>query len=762
MNITKPVKIIGIIAVSLLGLAVLANIGINLLIKNRLPKILEEKNDTAYDLTYSDLNFSIFSNSLSIENAELTPKKNASIRKDIDFYGKVAEISVSGVNFYELLKNKNLKAYTISVKGPDITVLLPEVRDTLKSESKLASVIDIDKISVQQAHLRLMNTAGDSLLHEVHNFNAEIDGVHMGEYTVEKDIPFTYTDYKFSIDSLYSVVNDLQVVKSGTVDIGKGHLEIENFRLLPYISRSEFRNRETSSNSRVLVEVPKLSLKGTDWGYDREDLFVNIGNIGIDSISVRILDQKKQTVFQQAKKDAEKIIRPLIPFRMDVKELNIKKSSFNSLGVLDVQNVNINIRNISNRVHEHLLIGEFELNNPQFVHIPGRKGGGSKNGSGRLNDRVLIEKVLIKNAGYVLKDPKGRYNKLTVENFNLTLNKIEVNDETIKAKIPFTYKDPLLSAGKIRYDDGKDYVVHAGGLKLKEADASVNDFKLVPKITRRQHAHKLKYAKDYYNISSGPIQFNGYRWGFDQQEEFFIKFREIVINKADASIYRDVSIPLAPVENHLYSYRLRHVKFPFEVDVLKVRNSRLTYEEVAKPGGGEPGKLTFADFNITAQNLYSGYKRKSGPRTQINVQTQFMQSGRLISSWSFNIMDPTDSFNINGDLANFPAPAMNPFLKPYMNVRANGTIDHMAFNFSGDNSVSKGDFAISFKDLKMKLYNEENKERKLASAAANLFVRTDTDGLKKTEVKKVDRKKDRSFFNFLWLNVMQGLKQTVI
>src|SRR5690606_2032754 len=89
MKVTKPIKILVIIAMGALLLAVIANVAINLIITNQLPKIIESKNDTAYDLVYKDINFSIFSNSLSVEHAELKPKKNVSIKKDIDFFGKM-------------------------------------------------------------------------------------------------------------------------------------------------------------------------------------------------------------------------------------------------------------------------------------------------------------------------------------------------------------------------------------------------------------------------------------------------------------------------------------------------------------------------------------------------------------------------------------------------------------------------------------------------------------------------------------------------
>lgn len=761
MKITKPVKVIGIIALSVLLFAIIVNVAINLIIKNQLPKIIADKNDTAYNLVYDDMSFSIFSNSLSIENVELTPKKNANIKKDIDFFGKVQRISVTGVNFHELIKNKNLKAYTISVIGPDITVLKLVVRDTLKSESKLTSIIDIDKISIKQAHLRMMTSGNDTLLHEVFNFNADIDGIHMGEYTAKKDIPFTYTDYSFKIDSVYSVVNDLQIVKSEKIEIDKENISVNNFRMLPYKTSKEFKQNATETNTRILVDVPKLTLKNTDWSYNNDDLYVKIGTVSIDSINVRILDQKNQTVLQQAQKDTEKVVQPLIPFQLDVDEIDIKKSSFNSLGILDISNVNIKIKNISNKVNQQLSIEEFQLNNPQFVHVPKANPSKKTNKPSQLNDLILINKVSVNSANYILKDKSGKYNKLTVGNFNLSLNDIRVDDKTVLEKVPFIYKNPQLTTGKITFDTGKDYNIYAGGIVVKQANASVKSFKMVPKITRKQHAAKLKYAQDYYNLSADVMNFNNFTWGFDAQEEFFIKFKEVVLNNMDAQIYRDITVPLNPKENHLYSYRLRNVDFPFEIQTLKIKNSKLSYEEDTATSTN-PGKLTFANFNLTASNLYSGYKRSSGPKTQIVVNTKFMQQGDLVASWQFDIMDRSDRFNINGDLKNFPAPAMNPFLKPYLKVQASGKIDHMAFNFNGNNDTATGQYAMNFNNLKMTLFNKENKERKLLSTAANMVVRSDTDGFKKVDIKPVDRTKEKSFFNYLWSCIMQGLKQTVI
>ena len=71
-------------------------------LNNRLPKIIAEKNDTAYNLTYEDLSFSFFNSSLSLKNVEVSPKDSLMIKDSIAATGKVKEIDVVGINFFKI------------------------------------------------------------------------------------------------------------------------------------------------------------------------------------------------------------------------------------------------------------------------------------------------------------------------------------------------------------------------------------------------------------------------------------------------------------------------------------------------------------------------------------------------------------------------------------------------------------------------------------------------------------------------------------
>jgi len=174
--------------------------------------------------------------------------------------------------------------------------------------------------------------------------------------------------------------------------------------------------------------------------------------------------------------------------------------------------------------------------------------------------------------------------------------------------------------------------------------------------------------------------------------------------------------------------------------------------------------LTFSNFNANIKNVYSGYGRTKTPKTEIVVDAIFMKAAPLHVVWTFDIMNRRERFNIQGKITNFPAISMNAFLKPYVKASAEGTLDLVTFNFSGNDDYAIGDFGMKYSDLKMTLYKKDGeKKRKLLSALGNLVIRNDTKGVtKETQIKQVDRMKESSFFNYLWLCLLQGLRQTVL
>jgi hypothetical protein len=99
-----------------------------------------------------------------------------------------------------------------------------------------------------------------------------------------------------------------------------------------------------------------------------------------------------------------------------------------------------------------------------------------------------------------------------------------------------------------------------------------------------------------------------------------------------------------------------------------------------------------------------------------------------------------------------------------MNVDVEGMLDEVYFNFAGNDLKSKGNFAIKYEDLNVTVYkkNSRKEKNKFLSAIGNLFVKKDSDEKVKEMEVEVDRIPEKSFYNFLWRNIGEGLKKTLL
>ncbi len=213
----------------------------------------------------------------------------------------------------------------------------------------------------------------------------------------------------------------------------------------------------------------------------------------------------------------------------------------------------------------------------------------------------------------------------------------------------------------------------------------------------------------------------------------------------------------------LYNKLLREIPFPLQVDTLNITNSKLVYEEEKTFDKG-PGILEFASFNLKATYLNSGYQQTKLPDVVIAIDCQFMKTSPMKVDWRFNPMDQSDGFTIKGRILNFETSKLAVFTKPYLNVTTTGTFDQVYFNFAGNDNTAGGDFALQYHDLKVKLYQKKNREKvsKLKSWVGNLLLQNDSDGELMEQEVKVERIKEKSFFNYFWRCIAEGIKKTVI
>lgn len=403
------------------------------------------------------------------------------------------------------------------------------------------------------------------------------------------------------------------------------------------------------------------------------------------------------------------------------------------------------------------------LTSPQVTLYQKEAGDKTRDNAIRSLEKIIsVSDFFVYNGDFRIMAAQEGKPKLSLTNIRLAVDGITVTDAHLKSKIPFGYEKYRFSCDSIYFNAGKFYDVISRNIQSTDNDLSIADIRMVPKHTRREFVTILTHEKDQFNLSAQSIRLQNLDWGY-KGDDLFVRTALATIGNCHADIYRNKLPADDLTKKHLYNKLLRDLDFELQVDTLKIKNSLVVYEEEKSFDKGS-GKIVFDRFNLTATNLCSGFKRNKADDLKIKINCLFQGASPLDVDWSLNILDKTDGFTIMGTVRNFNVEKIDPFLKPYMNVSAQGTLDRVHFKFKGNDLRDSGQFAIQYDNLKLKIYQKDdrNKVNKLLTAVGNLLVKNDSKGEVKSADIALERIPEKSFYNFLWRSVAEGLKKTLI
>ncbi|MDM1346918.1 DUF748 domain-containing protein [Myroides marinus] len=779
MKLSKRVKTLLIIGLIIIGLYQGGKYTLNRFIYKHLPELIAEKNDTPYNFTYEDIEYSPALRRLTVSGITVTPKDTITHKNTTYIKGHLDNIVIQGVAIKELFKTKNLKANKIKLNTLDIVVIQGDTVVEQPKEVNITNIIDINTIAVNNAHIVIKNRANHTRLNEVYNFNADITGVHFAQEVKEKGLPFSYEGYTMSCDSVYNKLNDWHKLTLGKVIINPTSLEVNQISVEPF---SKTVNSNNLEKNLLSVNIPKVSLTGTDWGYrDEKHFYLQIGKIETDSTAITIKNNKLKediTVAEQQpkkgkKKNAKKSNTPivkvvdtipsLVPFDLQIGDIKINKLSLDALDTWKTEKMNISISKIVNKAGEQMEINKLLIDSPKITLTPNQVKKKPSNKTKLLMDRIKLDTLVVNKGAFAIHQRKGDKHTLNIADVNATILNIEINDKTSLNKIPFSYDKTKFTTGAIKYDTQKYYDITADNLSMDNKDLKLTNFVMKPKYSRKKTVSMFRYADDIFTLNAKEITLKDYKWDFDKAGVLLFKTELLNINQLDANIFRDKSPTFNMSIKPMFSKKLRDIPFGLQVNTVAIKNSKLVYEETDK-NAVAPGKIIFHNFNATIKNVYSGYGQTKVPTTSIAVNARFMNAAPLRVDWTFNVLNRSDQFNIQGKITNFPANSMQPFLQPYIKASTQGSISLVTFNFSGNNRSATGTYGMKYEDLRVTIYKKDGeKKKKFLSAVGNMFIRKSTkDEVKTVNIKTVDRVQEKSFFNYLWLCIMQGLKQTVL
>ncbi|WP_157943737.1 MULTISPECIES: hypothetical protein [Arenibacter] len=351
--------------------------------------------------------------------------------------------------------------------------------------------------------------------------------------------------------------------------------------------------------------------------------------------------------------------------------------------------------------------------------------------------------------------------KLMAEKLNLSVEDLKTDRSLFKMKIPFAYGKYSLSTGRMFLDIDPFEILTIKGSIVEGNELQLSNLNLKTKYDRKEFSQRLKKEHDHLDLTVEEVKLSKIDFGFNS-ERFFLKSGSMVVQQPILSIYRDKLVADDLMQKKLYSQKLREMRMDLDISEISIINGYISYAELVNEGS-LPGELVFSDLDASLKNISNTDGNME--EAKIEARALLMGSSPIQLQWNFRPSKENDAFYVSGIVKDFESESINQFLKSNLRTKAEGSINELYFTISGDNTSSKGDIKMKYRDFRfMVLKKDRLGVNKFLTFLGNMITndgsKTDDMGYRYGEI-YVERDTTKSFFNYLWLNVMDGIMNTL-
>ena len=438
-----------------------------------------------------------------------------------------------------------------------------------------------------------------------------------------------------------------------------------------------------------------------------------------------------------------------------VENATVKLEGFNHWDYF--KNGNINFREIS--IHaDTLLYYPFKGKKPKADSNTSTDSIENPINAKNLDRSFNIERFDLVTEFIQIQDASTDSLLLKTAHFSLHLENITPTiTETITR--PFNYKRIAVSSDSLYYKLSEFDVLKIARIDWDGTELSLNDLELKTVLSRSELSKQLTTERDHNTLFIKKLTIDSLRYGHNANEKLYFDAAALQLINPDFQVYRDKRLPDSQEFKSLYSRKLRELNFDLMVDSVLIKDGKITYEEKVKTTT-QAGKLIFSNIDASITNLGNTYALGT-KKTQIAIDALFMNQGPLHLDWEFDVQNTNDAFSVRGSVKNLPVDKLDSFTEPNLGVSMEGTLHETFFTIDGGNLSSRISMKMKYDDYKVQIINQEKQKKKwLTSTLANLLIsktskREDT-GFKEGQG-EVTRDTTKSFFNYLWLNLKEGM-----
>ncbi len=674
------------------------------IIKQTLENALKKKTDSLYYLHYDSSrideingNVHFYKVALQSDSAQQAMLRDADSLPSAIFNIKVDEVSATGIDVAGLLQKQNVTAKQIELIRPFIHII---------------------------------NTGTDK------------PRTYSSEDTMEL--------YKHILGRFKSITADSIIIKNGTVVI-------------------------TNRKGKALTTLENTNIGLGHFIVDSTHNYDNIVSYFIKDVRATVENIQLPESPHNTRVNVEKIDYDAAAKTLKIGGIQQYKTS-NSKPVIDLKNITFKGLSTSSFILQQQFSAESLSCNGGLITIYTKgENGEKKTGSGQFStelfDAMQVGSIQLGNSKVIFINSSAPEKAPLVLNdvrFNVT-GPLRINEDSNINNIISNAQWQLQCSGfSVLTKDGQ-YKISVSDIRINNAtaEAAIGKLLVTPLLSEDAFMKRRSVQGDRYDL-----KFNNVRL---QQMDFKKLLAENKVEIGAVSlqpqlyIYNDRTLPY-DTSSKVGKYpnqALQRLGIHIYIKKLNVVNGSIVYKERGHVSE-QTGTVQFDKVNATLSNITNIAERiQANSILNVQADANFLNSAALKTKWELPLNAGNASFNVSGQMGTMPAPNLNGVTQALgMTTVKDGTINSLNFNFTGNDYNSTGKTVFLYKDLHVEVLKKgasgELKEKELTSFFANLLIKNNNPQNGDLREGNIAFKRDitKSFFNFLWKSVFDGVKHT--
>lgn len=410
----------------------------------------------------------------------------------------------------------------------------------------------------------------------------------------------------------------------------------------------------------------------------------------------------------------------------------------------------------------------FELLEPELSYLIGGKRVNLADpftrldqGGGPSISLVRADTFLIHNAQAIVEDLGGDLPRMSLSDLSVEGREVRITMGELRGGVRLELGDASLAFEGLQAQLPAGELLSIGRTRFWRSLRSglVEDLRLQPVVVDSSSADAVRSVME---LTIDSIRMHGF------DVDHLIAYQALRIGHLEildavflASLDKTIEEGNRP-RRPLPTEALREMPFMIQVDTLSFLRSSVRYRE--RDGSTERwGEVTFAQLESRFTNVTNfGPAILENPRLEGVFGCLLLDSARLSGRFSAEL-DGSDRFSIMATVVGLPMEQLNILARPLLRVQVNdGMLHRLDLSMEGDDRRAKGDLAIHYSDLLLRVEPGTPRELRhsmFGSVLETMLKEAYGGGLSadRSRTWSIERDTTRSLLTYLWHSTREGL-----